>query len=47
LEHGGVIVTVDTDSDLAIEMWAAERVAATFREVYRCPVKVTRGSGSE
>lgn len=39
----GIQVSVKGDGDLALELWAAERAAENFQQVYGVPMSVTRG----
>ena len=39
---GGVTLFVEGETDFDLELWAAERAADTFRQVYDVPVRVER-----
>ncbi len=41
--NGGVVITVQPKGDADLELWAAERVADSFREVYGLPVSLVKG----
>ncbi|HEV2687678.1 MAG TPA: Ppx/GppA phosphatase family protein [Bryobacteraceae bacterium] len=42
LRNGAVSIALKSVGDVDLEMWAAERIAGTFRETYQIPVTVTR-----
>lgn len=42
LRDGGVIVSLESDADTDLELWAGERAADLFREVYGQPVTLIR-----
>jgi exopolyphosphatase/guanosine-5'-triphosphate,3'-diphosphate pyrophosphatase len=39
----GVTVTVYGEGDIDLEMWAAERAADSFRQLYNVPMTLTKG----
>ncbi len=46
LKSGNVTVTLDSKAESDLEIWAAERVAGFFRDVYQVDLSVERGKGS-
>ena len=46
IKNGNVAVTLDSQAESDLEIWAAERVAGFFREVYQVDLSLERGKGS-
>jgi exopolyphosphatase/guanosine-5'-triphosphate,3'-diphosphate pyrophosphatase len=42
LRNGSVAIALESGQDTDLEMWAAERVADSFRETYQLPLTLTR-----
>ncbi|HXF27454.1 MAG TPA: Ppx/GppA phosphatase family protein [Bryobacteraceae bacterium] len=42
VRNGSVLVRLESEADTDLEIWAAERTAEVFREVYRMPLALSR-----
>jgi exopolyphosphatase/guanosine-5'-triphosphate,3'-diphosphate pyrophosphatase len=42
LRNGAVNIALESGANLDLELWAAERIAGSFRETYQMPVTLTR-----
>jgi len=42
MRNGGVTVKIESVLDTDLEMWAAERVAELFEQVFALPLTITR-----
>ncbi|MBS1873826.1 MAG: Ppx/GppA family phosphatase [Acidobacteria bacterium] len=47
MRNGGLVLRLDSDQDVDLEQWAADRAGDAFRSVYQMPLAVTRAKGGE
>jgi hypothetical protein len=42
LRNGAVTIALESGTNLDLELWAAERIAGSFRETYQMALTLTR-----
>jgi exopolyphosphatase/guanosine-5'-triphosphate,3'-diphosphate pyrophosphatase len=44
--NGQAVIELDSEDDIELERWAAERAGEVFRQVYGRPVEIVKGTGA-